>query len=104
MDVANSSESRPEDVLHEMAAGSEEIGARLLRLADTAAAVHRGSILDLLLDDSPAPQDSMGAPSDLIREQASAISALPLMEERESGSLHGCDVHVAAVVRHTEVA
>ncbi len=41
MEVANTPESRPEDVLHEMAAGSEEIGARLLRMAGAAAAVHR---------------------------------------------------------------
>jgi hypothetical protein len=98
MDVANSSTSRPEDVLHEMAAGSEEIGARLLRLADAAAAVHRASVLDLLLDDAPS-EGPAEAHADLNSEQVSA----PLFQE-ESGQARGCDIHVAAAIRRTEVA
>ncbi len=100
MDVANSSALRPEDVLHEMAAGSEEIGARLLRLAGAAAAVHRASVLDLLLDEAPAEVPTENH-ADLKSEQASAPH---FQEELESGQARGCGIEVAAAIRRTEVA
>lgn len=102
MDVAKSSDSRPEDVLREMAAGSEEIGARLLRLAGAAAAVHRASILDLLSDDAPAPAQEMVLPA---RVEPVESNAQPhsQIEERDEGSPR-VGVQVAAAIRRTEVA
>lgn len=47
----------PEEILDAMAAGDDNLGARLLRMAREAAAFDRASILDLLADDAcePAP-------------------------------------------------
>lgn len=102
MEVANTPESRPEDVLHEMAAGSEEIGARLLRMAGAAAAVHRASALDLLLDDdAPVAAET---PVDPQADLSSEHDPARVTEEREQSSSRGYGVHVAAAIRRTEAA
>lgn len=102
MDVANSSDSRPEDVLREMAAGSEEIGARLLRLAGAAAAVHRANILDLLSDDAPAPAQETD-PSVHVESVEANPEPHSQIEERDECSPR-VGVHIAAAIRRTEVA
>jgi hypothetical protein len=104
MDVASSSSSRPEDVLREMAAGSEEIGARLLRLAAAAAAVHRASILDLLSDDTPAPmKDDVSAVAGAPDAMADAGPETDHLVERDECSPRA-GVHFAGAVRRTEAA
>jgi hypothetical protein len=97
---------RPEDLLDAMARGDDNLGERLLRMARTAAALDRASILDLLTDDTPAPaHPEPGAPClDLNRLQASPSTARLQPGEREVGSSRGCDLTVAPAIRRMEVA
>jgi hypothetical protein len=114
MDVANSADQRPEDVLDELARGDDNLGERLLRMARAASALDRASVLDLLMDDAElpapcvAPAPAGPTPSetdaDLNRLRVAAPSAGLRPGEREESSVHGCDVRFAPVVRRMEVA
>jgi hypothetical protein len=88
----------PEAILHALAAGEENLGERLLRLARMAASCHRAAALDLLMDEPSAVQP-LPHP-DLNRLQAPA----PRLGEREQRSPHGCEISLAPVVRRKEVA
>lgn len=97
---------RPEELLDAMARGDDNLGERLLRMARTAAALDRASILDLLTDDTTAPAQPEPVPClDLNSEQASSPNTARLqLGEREVGSSRGCDLTVAPAIRRMEVA
>lgn len=90
---------RPEDILHALAAGEDNLGARVLRMAQDAAGAHRASILDLLSDD-PAPL-SIGAGEEDLRSLHGP--ALDVLSMREPGSAPPCDIVVGPAQRRMEV-
>ena len=114
MDLANTENKRPEDLLDELARGDDNLGERLLRMARAASALDRASVLDLLMDDAEPPAPCVApAPAvvatvendtDLNRLRVAAPSAGLRPGEREESSVHGCDVQFAPGVRRMEVA
>lgn len=114
MDVAETQNQRPEDLLDELARGDDNLGERLLRMARAASALDRASILDLLTEDAELPAPSAAPVAiaaeraetdcDLNRLRGGAPSAGLRPGEREESSARGCDVHVAPARRRMEVA
>lgn len=109
MDSFNARIQRPEEVLDDLARGDDNLGERLLRLASTAAALDRASILDLLADDAPVESESVSTPllelNALQGESPSfAHPARLLNGEREDSSPRGCTVQVSPAIRRTEAA